>query len=133
MNFNKYQELAQRTDNINTPRNEMESERALTNSALGVCGESGEFADIVKKIYHQGHEFTEDMQYKMIEELGDILWYVAKAARVLGCSMEYVAVLNIDKLKKRYPEGFDAERSKKRVPTFCEEGSESIYTGRDMK
>lgn len=112
MDFKEYQELAKRTDSIKIPQDEVQMEKALTNAALGACGEAGEFADIVKKIYHQGHEFTEELQVKMLHELGDQLWYIAKAARLLGFSLETVAKMNIYKLEKRYPNlRFEAKKS----------------------
>ena len=76
--------------------------------ALGLTGESGEFADLVKKHLFQGHELDRE---KLIDELGDVLWYVFEGARVLGVAPSDIADRNISKLRKRYPEGFDSERS----------------------
>jgi NTP pyrophosphatase (non-canonical NTP hydrolase) len=84
---------------------------ALKCWALGVAGEAGEFANKVKKgVYHQ-HGLTAG---ELGEELGDVLWYVARAAASLGLSLSSVAEENIRKLTKRYPDGFSAERSKNR-------------------
>ena len=80
----------------------------LVNGALGLCGESGEFADAVKKQMFQGHDL--DIPH-LIEELGDIAWYIAVASHALGYKLEDVLTINIEKLKRRYPNGFDTERS----------------------
>jgi len=76
--------------------------------ALGITGEGGEVADHVKKILHHGHEVNET---EIIKELGDIMWYIANMAICLGYTLDEVAAINIDKLQKRYPKGFSAERS----------------------
>ncbi len=85
----------------------------LTVYVLGLAGESGEVADMLKK--HLGHKHDLDKP-KMAKELGDVLWYVAACADMLGYTLEDVARMNIEKLKARYPFGFDPERSKNRKP-----------------
>lgn len=80
----------------------------LINGVMGLCGESGEAIDIVKKHLAQGHELDRE---KLIKELGDIAWYLAETATALDISLEEVLQRNIDKLRARYPEGFSAERS----------------------
>ena len=86
---------------------------ALDNAALGLCGEAGEFADILKKYFYQEHQID---PYHLAKELGDILWYVAMGATALGYDLEELMEMNIDKLKARYPEGhFDADRSQHRA------------------
>ena len=87
---------------------------ALELSALGMCGESGEFADLVKKHIFHGHPLP---TAKLIEELGDVLWYVARACDTLGVTLDSVAFWNINKLCQRYPEGFSNERSINREET----------------
>ena len=64
--------------------------------------------DIVKKHISQGHELKRE---KLIEELGDVAWYLAETAYALGVDLESVLQGNIDKLKKRYPDGFSVEKS----------------------
>ena len=103
MNANEYQKLAMTTLNKELNKKEM-----LLNSVMGLCGESGEAIDIVKKHYFHGHELDKE---HLIKELGDIAWYLAEAATALDISLEDILSTNIDKLKKRYPEGFDKERS----------------------
>ena len=106
MRMNEYQTLAQRTCNItNTVGDKIE------NGCMGLCGEAGECIDLMKKARFQGHELDRE---KMIEELGDVLWYCAELACGLGVTLEEVAERNITKLRRRYPDGFDAERSRNR-------------------
>lgn len=76
--------------------------------ALGIAGEAGEIADLVKKHFGQGHPLNEE---KIGEEIGDCLWYLARMCHVLGYSFEWAAAANIVKLRKRYPDGFDPQRS----------------------
>lgn len=83
----------------------------LATFALGVVGEAGEVAELVKKELGHDHETDRD---EMAKELGDILWYTAALANLYGWKLSEVAQLNIDKLKARYPEGFDPEKSKNR-------------------
>lgn len=70
---------------------------------LGLCGEAGEVAEIVKKRYLHGRPMD---VAKLAEELGDVLWYVAGVASSYGIELSDVAEFNIDKLKQRYPDGF---------------------------
>jgi NTP pyrophosphatase (non-canonical NTP hydrolase) len=90
-------------------------ERALEDNllmtALGLSGESGEVADLIKKHCYHGHDL--DVSH-VVRELGDVLWYLACMADVLGVSLSHVAAVNIDKLKTRYPDGFSEERSRER-------------------
>ena len=102
MDMNKYQQLAQRTSNTHT------SWDKIVNGLLGLHGEGGELADLFKKAEYQEHE--PDYGH-MAKELGDVLWYVAEIATGLGYSLADIARLNIDKLKARYPYGFDPDKS----------------------
>jgi len=79
---------------------------------LGIAGEAGEVADLIKKEVGHGHEAKGQ---KVMEELGDVLWYVARLADLYGFTLSDVATVNIDKLKARYPEGFSTERSVNRA------------------
>ena len=67
-----------------------------------------EAIDIVKKHLAQGHDLNKE---HLIEELGDIAWYLAETSYALDISLEEVLKLNIEKLQKRYPEGFDKQKS----------------------
>lgn len=77
--------------------------------ALGVAGEAGEVADLVKKII--GHKITEykgkDPLLALEDEIGDVLWYLAAMCNLLGVSLGDVAEKNINKLYARYPNGFE--------------------------
>lgn len=87
-------------------------ENQLATFALGVEGEAGEVADLVKK--HIGHGHPLDVE-KLKLELGDVLWYVAGLASVIGVTLSEVATANIAKLEKRYPNGFSTEASMNRA------------------
>ncbi|HSE45054.1 MAG TPA: nucleoside triphosphate pyrophosphohydrolase family protein, partial [Gemmatimonadales bacterium] len=75
---------------------------------LGIAGEAGEVADLIKKWVGHGHPADTE---KLAKELGDVLWYVAALSAEFGLDMGEIAQLNIDKLRARYPEGFSTERS----------------------
>jgi len=80
----------------------------FANKALGLCGEAGEVAELLKKHLYHGHPLDRE---KLRNELGDVLWYVATLASDLGIPLSDVASGNVDKLRRRYPEGFSVERS----------------------
>ena len=107
MNINDYQAQAMTTLNPALTRKEV-----LINSVMGLCGESGEAIDIVKKWLAQGHELDKE---KLAKELGDICWYLAETATILGYDLEDIMAANIEKLKKRSPEGFSSDRSVNRT------------------
>ena len=86
----------------------------LLTSSVGMLAESGEFAEISKKIIFQGKEFNEEERFHMKRELGDILWYWVQGCIALGFEPEDVMHENINKLEKRYPNGFDVHRSENR-------------------
>ena len=90
------------------------TERLLT-AAVGLCAESGEFTEIVKKMVFQGKPATEENFYHMKRELGDIMWYFMQACMALDVSPEEIIEMNVDKLKSRYPGGeFDVHYSENR-------------------
>lgn len=103
MTVNEYQKLAMTTLNP-----ALDKKDVLINSVMGLCGESGEAIDIVKKWLAQGHELDREGLKK---ELGDVAWYLAEAATALDLTLEEILTANIDKLKKRYPDGFKTEGS----------------------
>lgn len=103
MTINEYQELALRTLNP-----ELSPKDVLINGVMGLCGESGEAIDIVKKHLAQGHPLDTE---SLAKELGDIAWYLAETAYAIGYPLEDILCMNIDKLRARYPEGFNADRS----------------------
>lgn len=107
MTIKEYQQLAMTTLNPELSRKDV-----LINGVMGLCGESGEAIDIVKKWLAQGHELDKE---KLAKELGDICWYLAETATALDLSLEDIMAANIEKLKQRYPEGFDPDRSRNRA------------------
>ena len=100
---NEYQKKAMTTLNPALTKRDV-----LLNGVMGLCGEAGECIDLVKKHLHQGHPLDSE---KLAKELGDVAWYLAETAWALDISLEDVLRGNLDKLKKRYPQGFDAEKS----------------------
>lgn len=78
------------------------------NGVMGLCGESGECVDMVKKYRFQGHELD---KAHLAKELGDVAWYLAVTAHAIGYDLETVLQMNVDKLRNRYPNGFEKERS----------------------
>ena len=78
---------------------------------LGLAGEAGEVVDHLKKHLHHGHELDRD---KLVKEAGDVLWYLAALATLLGVDLSEVAQRNVDKLIRRYPQGFTHEASRNR-------------------
>jgi NTP pyrophosphatase (non-canonical NTP hydrolase) len=106
MNFNEYQTAANRTRNHDLSKRDV-----LTMTGLGLGGEAGECADLVKKHVFHGHDLDRE---KVVKELGDVMWYVAVMASECGIPLEEVAEKNIAKLKARYPDGFSSEASRNR-------------------
>jgi NTP pyrophosphatase (non-canonical NTP hydrolase) len=103
MTFEEYQELAHYTA---APADATQS---ILLGALGLCGESGEVADIIKKMVFHGHDSPS--KDEICKELGDVLWYLSALAHAFNLSLMCVAEKNIDKLRARYPEGFSSKRS----------------------
>jgi len=106
VDFDAYQNASRRTLNVDYPQREQ-----IANAALGLAGEAGEIADLFKKYLYHGHPLAETT---VTDELGDILWYVAAIASLMGISLDVVAQANIDKLWQRYPNGFSQEDSLRR-------------------
>lgn len=102
MDFNKYQKLAKKTDSY-IKKNQVKKLHPLIYSALGLAGEAGEFVNKVKKLYRDKYgKLDKEAKQMLMFEVGDILWYVAKAARELGYPLDEVARMNIEKLASRY-------------------------------
>lgn len=101
MKINEYQIEALRTA----------GEADIVNGVLGLCGEAGECADLVKKHKFQGHDLDTD---HLAKELGDVAWYLAVSAYVIGYDLESVMKMNVEKLRSRYPDGFSSELSQHR-------------------
>ena len=83
---------------------EFSTHRALT-AALGLCAESGEFTEIIKKIVFQGKPVNQENLFHLKRELGDIMWNFIQACILLDTTPEEIIEMNVDKLKNRYPGG----------------------------
>ncbi|MDA1867346.1 MULTISPECIES: nucleoside triphosphate pyrophosphohydrolase family protein [Bacillus cereus group] len=116
--LDQYQEAALRTWNTNH-----DFGGRVLNAALGLTGEAGEVADVVKKAIFHGHGFDpahcpgeeEGNTHKIALELGDILYYISIMSHEMGYTLEDIAQMNISKLATRYPDGFSREASQNRV------------------
>ena len=105
MDLNEYQRAALRTAAA------FGTEARLLNAILGLAGETGEVAELLKK--HQFHGHTLDRQ-RVLDELGDVLWYIALAADALDSTLEEIGQRNVAKLLRRYPMGFSEQASRER-------------------
>lgn len=103
MTINEYQKNALRTKN-----NSLSSLMQLENGLMGLNGEAGECIDIIKKYLFQGHDLDKE---HLAKELGDVAWYLAVSAYSIGYDLETILQINVDKLKERYPSGFDSTNS----------------------
>lgn len=103
MEINEYQKLAMRTLNP-----EIDKKELILNASMGLCGESGEVIDLVKKHLFQEHDLDDE---KLIKELGDVAWYLAEAATALNVDLSEILEKNIKKLENRFPDGFNSNRS----------------------
>lgn len=83
----------------------------VLNVSLGLSGEVGELNDMVKKFIYHGTPMDE-AHFK--KEMGDILWYLALMCHACGYDLDTIMEMNIDKLKARYPEGFDIHKANNR-------------------
>ena len=81
---------------------------AVTYAALGLGGEAGEVQEVLKKAIFQGHDLN---RFKLIEEIGDVFYYMILLMEYHDISLKQVIDANIEKRKKRYPDGFDADKS----------------------
>lgn len=105
MTINEYQKEALRTDSGIMA---LTKEGRLTNGLMGLNGEAGEAIDILKKHLFQGHELDRE---HLAKELGDVAWYLAVTADALGYTLEEILATNVEKLRARYPDGFDSGKS----------------------
>jgi NTP pyrophosphatase (non-canonical NTP hydrolase) len=113
MKLNEYQELSKRT----MPKEEFMGVIGYTNEhksnyAMGLSGETGEVVDVIKKEIFHGHPENKE---KVKDELGDVLHYLSGLATMYGLTLEEVATHNINKLYKRYPQGFNSVASINRM------------------
>lgn len=103
MDINEFQRRSIRTLN-----NDLTWEEQVSNMIMGLAGESGEIADHIKKVFYQGHELN---RKHLAEEIGDLMFYIVNLSTLYDLSMENILDYNIEKLKKRYKNGFTSEES----------------------
>ena len=120
MELNDYQKLAMRTD---SPLIYQNSFQQLLNALMGLNGEAGESIEILKKTFFQEHPFDKE---KLINELGDCLWYIAEAATALGVTLEDICKANLLKLLIRYPDGFSGQASRERIDIHDKNGKSDM-------
>lgn len=106
MTPNEYQQAT-----LRTAPTELLPDQLLLNGLMGLNGEAGECIDIMKKYLFQGHPMDTE---HIAKELGDVAWYLAISAYAIDYNLETILQMNVDKLKARYPDGFDAVRSQHR-------------------
>ena len=103
MDIKEYQQKAKRTIN-----KDLQDDDQLSNLCMGLCGESGEVVDYLKKRIYHGHLVEKQ---KLVEELSDVMWYLTNIATLFEIPMTYILDENIRKLEERYPDGFSEEKS----------------------
>lgn len=107
MEIKEFQNKSRRTAQFTGSEHEK-----VCNMCMGIAGESGEIIDYLKKVGFHGHSFDKQ---KLINEIGDLMWYITNLATYFNIDMAEVLTANIEKLKIRYPNGFSCEDSLKRV------------------
>jgi NTP pyrophosphatase (non-canonical NTP hydrolase) len=115
---------------IRTMNKDLSFRDQIGNAALGLNGEAGEAAEVIKKFLYQGHELDKE---KAAKELGDTLFYLGLFAHMLGTSLEEIATNNIYKRYSRYPNGFKAEDSIKRVDTIKGEDKPAFWVDEETE
>ena len=105
MNFDEYQGLSRRTQS-----EEMTDNDKLYHALFGMCSEVGEIHSIFQHFY-QGEGMNGARKAALDSEAGDLLWFLSEFCDALGFKLDEVATANINKLRRRYPYGFDVERS----------------------
>lgn len=121
MTGNKYQELASRTNDGGSTKRLWDKMTAVENcgidlgevfnACLGLAGEVGEMNDMIKKwVFHE-----KELNFiHLKKELGDVMWYVAMMCQSMDWNLDDILQMNVDKLKARYPEGFDVIKANNR-------------------
>lgn len=103
MNVNDYQDWV-----VSKMDHSLNDRDALVKNGLGISGEAGEVTDLIKKNHFHGHKLD---RQKLIEELGDVLWYITSTAQLIESDLNEIMHYNREKLDKRYPGGFSKEKS----------------------
>ena len=107
MTLDEYQAAAARTANP-----ALASDQRLLDAAMGLAEEGGEVLGLVRKHAFVGHALDRE---RVAAELGDALWCLAAVASALDLPLGAVAERNVEKLRRRYPDGFSGEASRRRA------------------
>lgn len=123
MTNDDYQAAVARTVGWDNP------EAALAGCGLGLAGEVGELVDHIKKHLFHGHSLDKDYAKK---EMGDVLWYLTALASEMGLRLGDIMAANDAKLRARYPEGFDKQRSINRTEASAPACDRCAGTGGEL-
>jgi NTP pyrophosphatase (non-canonical NTP hydrolase) len=104
-------DIAEYTKEVHRTCSIQDRKELLTLTALGIAGEAGEVVDLIKKVLYHSHELDTTA---LCQEMGDLLWYMTVLCETVGLTLDGVMRANIEKLYRRYPHGFDPERSQQR-------------------
>ena len=104
-------DVAEYTREVHRTCDIQDQKELLILTALGIAGEAGEVVDIVKKVLYHAHELDTSA---LCKEVGDLLWYVVLLCETVGLTLDEVMQTNVEKLRQRYPDGFDPQRSRMR-------------------
>lgn len=96
----------------NIPTSAIDPKDYINLGAMGLCGEAGEVSEVIKKFLFQGAVLDRN---KLLKELGDVRWYFELLCIALNTTIEEVEAINMEKLAKRFPNGFTVDDSAKRV------------------
>ena len=107
MDCNEYQKEALKLAKESTRKDR------LLEGVMGLTGEAGECVDIVKKHLFQGHDLDRE---HLALELGDVAWYLSEMAHSIGYNFNDILQMNLEKINKRYPNGFSEKASINRHP-----------------
>lgn len=101
-NINYRKEVMRNCPNFNYETDK----KKLSLAGLGVAGEAGEVADLIKKVLHHDVELTLEVKDKLMKEMGDVYWYLEYLCATLGCTRMGVMRMNVEKLRRRHPNGW---------------------------
>ena len=113
----KHMDIAEYTAEVHRTCGLEDRRDLLTLTALGIAGEAGEVVDIIKKVLYHEHELDTSV---LCKEVGDLLWYMALLCDTAGFTLDDAMRANVEKLRQRYPEGFDPQRSRNRAEYAAE-------------
>lgn len=104
-------DIAEYTKEVHRTCSLQDRKELFTLTALGIAGEAGEVVDIIKKVLYHAHELDTPA---LCNEVGDLLWYMTLLCETAGFTLNDAMQANVEKLRQRYPHGFDPQRSQQR-------------------